>query len=190
MTHTPKRTPLSTRPITCIWIGTIALLIAMLGLTVPNTLRSFENAQASKITLLNTTHDASVIVSSQANTLDVSSDDEDRGVLTPRVTAALEQAGLASTALASLSPEAESQVASQPGLRVFRRRAALTLNGVTLPQIGKFLSVWRIAEPAWTPTTIDVSPAGGRPPETGGDLPLRTVITIETIAVRHEGDQQ
>jgi hypothetical protein len=42
--------------------------------------------------------------------------------------------------------------------------------------------------PAWIPISIDVAPAG-QASEAGGDLPLRAVIVIESIAVRPTGDQ-
>lgn len=178
------------RPVFYIWIGTIVILASTLGLTAPGAFRAHRESYIAQTTLRNTAHDAGVVTALRAAVPESPADDQARGGLTPRVTAALERAGLPASALVSLSPEAESQLAGQPGLRVSRRRATLTLTGVTLPQVGKFLDAWRSAEPAWTPASIDISPAGGKAPEAGGDLPLRVVITIEAAVVRRDGEQR
>ncbi|MBK9189389.1 MAG: hypothetical protein IPM33_10590 [Phycisphaerales bacterium] len=71
-----------------------------------------------------------------------------------------------------------------------RRRTTLTLTGIALPQIGRFLDDWRTTEPAWIPVSIDLAPMGGKPPETGGDLPLRAVIGLEFTSIRYDGVPQ
>lgn len=184
----------ATRPVLSmvlsIWIGTIVTLTATLGLTAPGALRAHRDSYIAQTTLRNTARDAGIITALRAAVPESPADDQARGGLTPRVTSALERAGLPASALASLSPEAKTQLAGQPGLRVSRRRATLTLTGVTLPQVGKFLDAWRSAEPAWTAASIDISPAGGKAPEAGGDLPLRVVITIEATLVRRDGEQR
>lgn len=177
----------STHPILAIWIGTIAALVAIMALALPAVTRAHRDAYSSRSMLTEVLRHADVIVSLRNSMPDAFSDDSSRGGLTPRVTAALEQAGLPSATLASLSPEAETQLPLQPGLRVSRRRATLTLSGVTLPQVGRFLDAWRASEPAWTPASIDLSPVGGNAPEAGGDFPLRAVIVIETAALGHDG---
>ncbi len=96
------------------------------------------------------------------------------GGLAGRVSQALSRAGLSSSAMQSLSPESES---SDQG--VLRQRATLTLSGVTLPQLGKFLDAWRSSEPTWTMSSLDVGPSGVGTP--GADLPLRSVISLEAL---------
>ena len=181
---------LTNRSILWIWMGTAAVLAVALALTLPAAARAHRDASAAQITLTRTARDAGLIASLRANVSESSADDQASGGLTLRVTKALEHAGLPASSLSSLSPEAESQLFSQPGLRVYRRRATLTLSGLTLPLVGKFLSAWRSAEPAWTPASIDLSPAGGTVPEAGGDLPLRAVITIVSVGARRDGDQR
>ncbi len=178
-----------TRPVIFIWLGTIGALAAILGLSLPAAVRARHEAAAARSTLQDAARDAGVVIALRAGVPDLPEDDQARGGLTPRAAAALERAGLPASALAGLSPEAESQVAGSPGLRVSRRRATLTLSGVTLPQVGRFLEAWRSAEPAWTASNIDLSAAGGPAPEAGGDLPLRAVIAIESISVRQSGDR-
>jgi hypothetical protein len=104
--------------------------------------------------------------------------------LAQRVGAALTRAGLSASCLSSLSPEAQSMVAMTDGQpRLTRQRATLVLTSLTLPQLGAFLDAWRSGEPDWTVTGLDVSPAGGAGPvqSTGGDLPLRVVLALESV---------
>jgi hypothetical protein len=102
--------------------------------------------------------------------------------LTPRISAVLSAAGLPASAMSSLSPEAESPIGDSE-LLARRTRATLTLGGVTLPQLGSFLSAWRSREPQWTIANLDLSPQGGKGESAGGDMPLRVVIGLETLFV-------
>jgi len=61
------------------------------------------------------------------------------------------------------------------------------LSNLSLPQLGRFLDAWRSTEVAWLPVSIDLSPASGKPPDAGGDLPLRVVITIESRSLKEAG---
>lgn len=120
-----------------------------------------------------------------------------QGGLTTAVNEALASAGLPAASLASLSPAAEMPIAlrpsaasgsgeaNTPGLAAVRQRALLTLAPISLPQVGRFLSAWREAHPDWIVSTIDFSPEppGRREPSPGSDLPLRVVITLETLFV-------
>jgi hypothetical protein len=104
--------------------------------------------------------------------------------LTPRITAALAASGLPAAAVSSVSPESESPVGDSD-LKARRSRATLTLAGITLPQLGAFLQAWRSREPQWTISSLDLVPQAGQPKaeSTGGDLPLRVVIGMETLFV-------
>lgn len=110
--------------------------------------------------------------------------------LTPRISAALSAAGLPPTAMSSVSPEAESPL-GESDLKARRTRAVLTLAPVTLPQLGGFLAAWRLREPQWTVSSIELAPqtgsgqSGAAAP--GADLPLRAVIGLETLFVDQGG---
>jgi hypothetical protein len=120
-----------------------------------------------------------------------------KGGLTTAVNEALASAGLPAASLASLSPAAEMPIAlrpaaasgsgeaNTPALAAVRQRALLTLAPISLPQVGRFLSAWREAHPDWIVSTIDFSPEppGRREPSPGSDLPLRVVVTLETLFV-------
>lgn len=104
--------------------------------------------------------------------------------LAPRISEAIKACGLPPASLVSLS--ADSGHGNNPAtvaVTVVRRRANLTLTGLTLPQLGAFLATWRTREPAWPVTAIDLSPQGVQAIPTGGDLPLRAVIALESISL-------
>jgi hypothetical protein len=71
-----------------------------------------------------------------------------------QVADALVEAGLAPALLTNLAPEAETSV----GPRYRRQAARLTLEPVTLPDLGRFLKVWRSTRPEWTIASITISP--------------------------------
>jgi hypothetical protein len=102
--------------------------------------------------------------------------------LAPRIGATLGRCGLQASSLSSFTPESETLLPVAEGqTRLMRQRATLVLGGLTLPQLGAFLEAWRSAEPAWIAIAIEVSPASSSENNpAGGDLPLRTVVTVET----------
>jgi hypothetical protein len=111
--------------------------------------------------------------------------------LSQRLGAALQAAGLPAQALSGVQAQAEP--AGPPELRAARLRAGVTLTGLTLPQVGRFLAAWREREPRWTASSVDLSPepprggAGGAAARTGGDLPLRVAVTLECLFVDETG---
>lgn len=94
--------------------------------------------------------------------------------LAGKVSQALTRAGIPLTVMQSLSPEAET---SNKG--IVRAHATLTLTGLTLPNVGKFLESWRTSEPDWIISNLDLSPSGTGTP--GADLPLRAVVTFDAF---------
>lgn len=86
------------------------------------------------------------------------------------LTDALGEAGLSTSVLQRVSPESESPWAgpadSAAAGRLPLRKAGVRveLEGVSIPQLGRFLASWRRQQPQWTPTTITLSPRllGGR----------------------------
>lgn len=109
------------------------------------------------------------------------------GGLATRIGAALQAAGLPATALASLSAERDMKAGS-PELRARRRRATVTLAGVTLPRVGALLAAWREREPGWTVEAVDLVPEPGKAPPHGGDLPLRATLVLEAMYIADDAD--
>ncbi len=100
--------------------------------------------------------------------------------LAARVSAVLAAAGLGQSSLAGLSPE--SVVQRSDAGTALRVRATLTLQSVTLPEVGRFIAEWRSRHPAWTLTSIDLAPDAGAKITPGSDLPIRAVLVVESIA--------
>lgn len=102
--------------------------------------------------------------------------------------------GLPSSTLASFTVQAETHgPSSKSGIRAERRRAAIVLSNITLPQLGGFLAAWNSREPTWTITSIDISAdlAGSSRftqslpgLSTGSDLPLRVVLAADAFSLR------
>jgi hypothetical protein len=78
--------------------------------------------------------------------------------------------------------------------RVVRRRASISLSGLTLPQFGQFLRYWKEDLAPWTITSIDISPiertpawsgdstaATGTGNAGGGDLGLQVQLRAESL---------
>jgi hypothetical protein len=125
------------------------------------------------------------------------------GTLAPEVSAILSASGLPASAMASLSADPDQGgTGNNQGIgagnggtgtvQARTRHATLVLGSVTLPQLGTFLQTWRDRQPAWTVATIDVTPELGSPAmaaktQTGGDLPLRAVLTMENLSLQRSG---
>ena len=86
--------------------------------------------------------------------------------------------------LSGLTPEAERPLVA--GSSAVAQRATLILSGVTLRELGGFLAAWQELAPAWVVSSLEIQPAAGRDPIPGGDLPLRAVLTLETVFLDDE----
>ncbi len=104
--------------------------------------------------------------------------------LATRVSGVLSAAGLSQSNLAGLSPESTAQ-RSDAGTAL-RRRATLTLQSLTLRDLGRFIGEWKAREPAWAVTSIDLAPVTSSKPAPGADLPIRVVLVVETLSFETE----
>lgn len=111
---------------------------------------------------------------------------QDAAGLTPRLMQSLAAAGIPSSSLASLTPQNET-IRTPDGKQAVRRRAAVTLAPVRLPDLGTFIDGWRRQNPEAIISSIELSPDSGASVSPGGDLPLRVVMTIESVAVDTSG---
>jgi hypothetical protein len=98
--------------------------------------------------------------------------------LTARIAGVVAVAGLPQSALQNVTPELETLVTTARGGKYRRMTVRLTLEPVTLPELGRVLSEWRSAEPHWTVSSIDLAPAGGI--ASGSQKRLRAALMIET----------
>jgi hypothetical protein len=85
-----------------------------------------------------------------------------------QVTDTLVEAGLAPALLTNVTPESDTAIeranagagsrAANPAARYRRQSARLTLEPLTMPDLGRFLATWRTSQPQWTIASINVSP--------------------------------
>jgi hypothetical protein len=107
--------------------------------------------------------------------------------LATRVTDILSKAGLPQAVLQNVSPETETGIGNS-GLR--RQSAKITLDGLTLPDLGRFLQQWRATQPPWVVASIDITPTTARiaaKPGQATDRPLRAVLGVEIVFAANEG---
>jgi len=102
-------------------------------------------------------------------------------------TDALVDAGEPTTVLTSLTPDSDSVVEAEGTARK-RQRVRVTLEGITLPRLGGVLIAWRRAQPEWTVTHIQLTPASpGTPPPENAPRPLRVTLLMEAIYLESPG---
>jgi len=168
----------------------LALAALAVGL---HSARAASNAQqrartaAARLAKLNT--DAAELVRLRSEAAGLQIDEIDQTGLVGDVNSALVEAGVAVTTLTALTPDAAASADGAGGdWRASRRGARLTLERLTLPQLGRFLAVWRRDHPRWTVTSIQLQPLA-EPPEkqtspaaegTRVQQPLRVYLVLES----------
>lgn len=72
----------------------------------------------------------------------------------------LGRAGLPESALRRVQAEADGASERMEGVTLPIRRSAMRveLDGLTLPELGRFFGVWRTQNPGWTPVLVNLSP--------------------------------
>lgn len=76
------------------------------------------------------------------------------------VTDTLGRAGVAASVLRRVQPEADGAMERIEGVTLPIRRSVkrVELDGLTLPELGRFLATWRTQNPEWTPVLVNLSP--------------------------------
>ncbi len=167
-----------------LWVGTVVLCAGMIGWS----LSGFNASRTRSTTEQSAYINAATKIAQIESTPDLVRPDNaaDRTTLATRVAGAVAQSGLPHAVLEGLSPESERVINTQSSVTVVRTGATLTLSPITLAQFGRFLATWRAEEPSWTAASIDITPNRRATTDRGGDLPLRVIVTIESIRVRGE----
>ena len=119
--------------------------------------------------------------------------DHDETRLINHVTSCLSRAGVASSAVTAVTPEG-TRTETFNAVRYQRSRARVTLAAVTLPQLGDFLSTWRVQQPRWMIDSIQLDPqpvdASKLPKASSGQStlarPLNITLTMESLALAAE----
>lgn len=169
-----------TRRLALLWIGALATSTLALGWSLHRHQAARSHLASEQVHLMRVRAQVEELRSLPATV--TSSDQTTTQTLAARVADVMSASGLARTALESLSPESERVTPGASGPPVSRRSATLTLASVTLPDLGRFLDVWRQRELTWTVTSVDLKPT--RDTAATGDLPLRVVLTLERLDIR------
>lgn len=79
-----------------------------------------------------------------------------------RVNSVLAEAGIPSDRFGGLRPESDAALpSSTQGVSIYRRQSVrVTLNDLSVQQIGQFLSRWISNQPLWVPTRIELTHSG------------------------------
>lgn len=174
------------RPIVYAWTMCIAAGVAVVVHGVARAVAAYGEVAAARGDLAATTAEALELNLLRSEGTELPQRPEEG--LAAKVTSAMAHAGLAGSLLQSLSPEAQTPIPANRGAAAVRERATLSLQGLTLPQVGRFLDAWRAAEPSWVVSSIELSPMSSKD-ATGTDLPLRAVVTIEGLFKPHRRGQ-
>ncbi len=168
-----------------LWLAASAAAVATLGISVSREVSSHRDAGHEAAALERTIEQVSEITALRAKP-HASPPMERSGPLAQRVGEALAEAGLPSETLTQLAAESAGASSRHPSVEPVRRRATLTLSGLTLADLGRYLGLWREREPAWIVTGVEITPEHARDAAPGSDLPIRAVVRMETIAPRGE----
>ncbi len=99
-----------------------------------------------------------------------------------QLSTALGKAGISTARLAEVAPEPETILSggtAASGAELRRQAVRLTLQPVSLPEIGRFVRVWRADQPEWTISGIEITRAG--PAEVGIEPRLRCLLTLSAV---------
>lgn len=100
---------------------------------------------------------------------------------------ALVEVGEPVSTISSLVPGTDTAVAVD-GLGACKRQSVrVTLDGLTLPRLGRVLHAWRRAQPDWRTTQVQLTPLPDGVPEPGAALPLRVTMVIEALYLDQPG---
>lgn len=104
--------------------------------------------------------------------------------LLEEITSTLAEAGVMSSALQSVTPEAESLAGTHAGVQYMHQRASVQLSELTLADLGRWLHVWRERSNGWIVASIELVPT--KPPANlkPNDVPkVRASMTLEAVYV-------
>jgi hypothetical protein len=168
--------------ILALWMVASLASMAAIGSAGARALHAREVAFAASQTLELVSRLASDIASLKSGTAALPRISTGGPAMGTRIADVLAAAGLQSTTLSNVSPEADTRLQlPDSSQRFVRSRVTLSLNEITLPSLGLFLDAWRRTEPDWVPASIDVTPTSPKQGFPGGDLPLNVIISLEAV---------
>lgn len=166
-------------PVSCI---ALAAALGLSATTYPlvRSLRASGHATAAVIDRDRIVADTAEIALLHARRPSISAGKRPHPNVFARLTAALVEAGLPAAILRDAAPGEDAPLALDTDRRYRRQNMRVTLDPVTLPQLGLFLDTWRRRQPEWTTTTIQLTPIIDKSAKSAGALrPLRAALVME-----------
>lgn len=104
--------------------------------------------------------------------------------LLDEITSTLAEAGVTSSVLQSVTPEAESPAGTHAGVQHMHQRASVQLSELSLADLGRWLHMWQERRNGWTVASIELLPT--KPPANlkPHDVPkVRASMTLEAVYI-------
>ena len=137
----------------------MVVAVALLLVTVAaQRVRSADAAHAQAQTqLIATTADVQLVHTLRAQRQTAAEQRRPEQDVIAQVNDTLAQAGIPADRFGSLRPESDGAVEGDAAGLYRRQALRLTLQRVTLDQVGGFLAQWRDGQPLWTPTRLELT---------------------------------
>lgn len=152
--------------------------------------RHVRGARATYTDTANTAHRFAAARLTESVAVNPSSDGQD--AMVARVSSSLTRAGIPVGRMTSLSPGTAAaegvsvRLSDGTTVRRVRRSASMTLDQVSLPELGGFLQEWRAAQPEWRIVSLQATPiplrAGDVPTTTPAPFPVGTPLVGNMLA--------
>ncbi len=104
--------------------------------------------------------------------------------LLEEIASTLAEAGVTSSALQSVTPEAESPAGTHAGVQYMHQRASVQISELSLADLGRWLHMWQERSNGWTVASIELVPT--KPPANlkPHDVPkVRASMTLEAVYI-------
>lgn len=168
------------------------LILALVGLlSVPilasagrlNSVRS--QLQTAKTNFDQTVRDSQRIVELRAKHQTIAEQKRPDQDIIARVSGVLAESGIPTDRFGGLRPESDTAMPTTGQSRSLYRKQSvrITLNDLSIPQVGEFLSRWHASQPLWVPNRIELTHAREKANE--GRYSLNLLLTA--IYVGQEG---
>ncbi len=141
----------------------LAVLLAALSVpgvaSASRVARYQSQLQTARLSLSKSADDARRILELRATRKRIAEQKRPEQDVIARVNATLAEAGIPLERFGGLRPESDSALpGDRQGPAAYRRQTVrITLNQLSVPQLGAFLSTWIAAQNLWIPTRIDLS---------------------------------
>jgi len=166
----------------------VTVAVGLSGIAASRALRARSEARVAKVMYERTRRAAAEVLTLRSTRPTVSVGKRPEPGIYGQFTDALVRAGEPTSVLTNLSPDADSSVTIEGTAARKRQRVRVTLEGITLPGLGRVMNAWRTAQPEWTVTQVQLTPASSGDPAPGlVPRPLRVALLMEATYLEHPG---